>query len=128
MLQTGLPWAIGNALQTSTVANVTTEASGVILPQNPAPEPIPPQPVAGTVIKMNESDEAAGQRDHAAGRADNVWRRPSLAPAVMAVASVAVWTNGRWARQVEKDLTQAGADSLSKAARLRRRLRRGPSA
>jgi len=123
------PQMLTGSLGAAAVASVTNPAIGPAALQNPLPEEIPQQPIAGAVIKINESVEAAGQGDGSAtGQADGAWRRPSLAPAVMAVAAVAVWTNGRWARQVDADLTRAGADSLSKAARLRRRLRRGPGA
>ncbi|HEY1601951.1 MAG TPA: hypothetical protein VGG64_20280, partial [Pirellulales bacterium] len=50
--------------------------------------------------------------------------RHLLGPALAAVAATSVWSGDRWAREVDRELAQAPTEALTKAARLRRRLRR----
>jgi len=100
------------------VTSLTMGPIGTDPHQNLSAWQIPQTPTAASLTMMDESD---GCTDRAASG----WRRATVAPAVMAVASAAIWSNGRWARQVEADLSQASPGALSKAARLRRKLRRG---
>jgi hypothetical protein len=51
--------------------------------------------------------------------------RDLFAPAVAAIVASSAWTNGRWARHVDRELAKADAQRLTKSARLKRRLRRG---
>jgi hypothetical protein len=88
------------------------ESSDVsLLPTGPArfelPVSLPPAEVPGVV---------------AFERISGAKYRAMLAPAVAAVAASSVWAGGRWAQEVDTELANAPADSLSKSARLRRRL------